>query len=142
MTTQKKRTITFGETPPKHVKKPKKDRHYNSSDEEDAEDKKSDKRIYERQLRENLKHEKDQKEAAKKHMSDEDWKDLDSKKGPKKNYDHSLNLQTGPELEAYFNALNNRGNKSPITTKRGIIKGLAVWGGKTKKNIKTRKYKK
>jgi len=91
---------------------------------------------YKKQFKQNLDYTQKQYNTIKGEMSPTQWNKIDNADGPLTNYDHGLDLQTGPELQANLNALTNRGNEPKINKKLGI------WGGIKRSNKRKRKSKK
>jgi hypothetical protein len=135
-----KKYVKFNELPPKHQKRKRKSIAEMDDEEMDEYDEKKEfDRNYKKQFEENRKQVGYQNYVLKeKEMSPTTWDDLDNIHGPTKKYVYPLELQTGPEIEANFNALTNRGMEIP----EGKRRILAVWGGrKSRKGRKNNKRK-
>jgi len=139
-----KKSVKFNDLPSKHQKRKRKSIAEMDDEEIDEyfENKEYD-RNYKKQFEENRKHMGYQNYVREKNeMSPSTWDELDNSHGPTVKYVHPLELQTGPEIEANFNALTNRGMEIP----EGKRRILAVWGGrksrKGRKNKKSRKSRK
>jgi len=134
------KSVKFNDLPSKHQKRKRKTIAEMDDEEIDEyfENKEYDKN-YKKQFEENKKRIGYQNYVREKNeMSPSTWDELDNSHGPTLKYVYPLELQTGPEIEANFNALTNRGMEIP----EGKRRILAVWGGrKSRKNNKRKSRK-
>lgn len=134
-----KKSVKFNALPPKHQKRKRKS--ISQMDDEELDEyfeNKEHAQNYKKQFKNNQNYAYNQHYALKDEMSPSTWDELDNSHGPTVKYVYPLELQTGPEIEANFNALVNREIEIP-QDKRRI---LGLWGGrKSRKGRKNNKRK-